>query len=88
FTHIPPIRLKNLAQHAGVISMPKIARMADDKRIDILLAFVKSFEIIALDDALDVLDLLITKIISDAKNLGQKNRLRTLKDLDKSVLAS
>lgn len=87
FTHIPPIRLKNLAQHAGVISMPKIARMADDKRIAILLAFVKSFEIIALDDALDVLDLLITKIISDAKNLGQKNRLRTLKDLDKSALA-
>ncbi|MEE9338373.1 MAG: DUF4158 domain-containing protein [Methylococcaceae bacterium] len=86
FTHIPPIRLKNLARHAGIISMPKIARMADDKRIAILLAFVKSFEIIALDDALDVIDLLITKISSDAKKLGQKNRLRTLKDLDRSAL--
>jgi len=87
FTHIPPIRLKNLARHAGVISVPKIARMADDKRIAILLAFVKSFEIVALDDALDIFDLLITKISSDAKKLGQKNRLRTLKDLDKSALA-
>jgi TnpA family transposase len=87
FTHIPPVRLNNLARHASVISMPKIVRMADDKRIAILLAFVKSFEIIALDDALDILDLMITKISSDAKNLGQKNRLRTLKDLDKSALA-
>ncbi len=87
FTHIPPVRLKNLARHAGVISVPKIARMADDKRIAILLAFVKSFEIIALDDALDIFDLLITKISSDAKKLGQKNRLRTLKDLDKSALS-
>ena len=87
FSRIPPVRLKNLARHAGVISMPKIARMADDKRTAILVAFVKAFETIALDDALDILDLLITEIAGDAKRLGQKNRLRTLKDLDKSALA-
>lgn len=86
FSPIPPVRLKNLARHAGVISMHKIARMPDEKRIAILLAFVKAFETIALDDALDVLDLLITNIAGDAKKIGQKKRLRTLKDLDQSAL--
>jgi hypothetical protein len=87
FSHIPPVRLKNLARHAGVISMHKIARMPDDKRIAILVAFVKAFEIMALDDAIDILDLLITGIAGEAKKIGQKKRLRTLKDLDKSALA-
>lgn len=87
FTHIPPVRLKNLARHAGMISMYKIARMPDEKRIAILVAFAKAFETIALDEALDVLDLLIANIAGKAKKVGQKNRLRTLKDLDKSALA-
>lgn len=82
FSHIPPVRLKNLARHAGVITLPKIARMPEDKRTAILVAFVKAFETIALD----VLDLLITGIAGGAKRIGQKNRLRTLKDLDKSAL--
>ena len=87
FTGIPPVRFKNLARHAGMISMHKIARMPDRKRAAILVAFAKAYEIIALDEALDVLDLLITDIAGEAKKLGQKKRLRTLKDLDKSALA-
>jgi len=87
FSRIPPARLKSLARHTGVISMHKIARMPDNKRAAILVAFVKTYETIALDDALDVLDLLITTIAGVAKRLGQKNRLRSLKDLDKSALA-
>jgi hypothetical protein len=87
FSRIPPVRLKNLARHAGAISMPKIARMADDRRTAILVAFVKAFETVAVDDAIDILDLLIAEIAGDAKKLGQKNRLRALKDLDKSALA-
>jgi hypothetical protein len=87
FSRIPPIRLKNIARYAGMTSINKIARMPDNKRTAILVAFAKTFEIIALDEALDVLDLLITDIVGEAKSAGQKNRLRTLKDLDKSALA-
>lgn len=87
FSKIPPVRLRSLARHAGMISVYKIARMPNDKRIAILVAFAKVFEIIALDEALDVLDLLIADIARKAKNSGQKKRLRTLKDLDKSALA-
>jgi TnpA family transposase len=87
FSSIPPVRLKSLARHAGLISMHKIARMPDEKRIAMLVAFVRAFETIALDDALDLLDLLITGIAGEAKKIGQKKRLRTLKDLDRSALA-
>jgi TnpA family transposase len=87
FTGIPPVRFKHIARHAGMISAYKIGRMPETKRTAILVAFVKAYEIIALDEALDVLDLLITNIAGEAKKLGQKKRLRTLKDLDKSALA-
>ncbi|QFT09991.1 MULTISPECIES: Tn3 family transposase [Vibrio] len=86
FTGIPPIRFKHIARYAGMISAYKIARMPTNKRKAILVAFVKAYEIIALDEALDVLDMLITQIAGEAKKLGQKKRLRTLKDLDKSAL--
>lgn len=87
FSHIPPVRLKNIARYAGMTSMHKIARMPDDKRIAILVAYAKVFETIAFDEAIDVLDLLITSIAGDAKKIGQKKRLRTLKDLDRCALA-
>ncbi|MCB0094068.1 MAG: Tn3 family transposase [Caldilineaceae bacterium] len=87
FSSIPPVRLKSLARHTGIISIYRIARMPDDKRIAMLVAFVWAFETIALDDALDLLDLLITEIAGEAKKTGQKKRLRTLKDLDSSALA-
>ena len=87
FSHIPPIRLKMIARHAGMITAPKIAEMPEPKRIAILVAFVKTFEVVALDDALEVLDQLTSEIISTAKRRVQKNQIRTLKDLDKSALA-
>ncbi len=87
FSLIPPVRLKMLARHASLISMYKVSRMPENKRIAILVAFVKAYEVIALDDAMDILDLLITGIAGEAKKIGQKNRLRSLKDLDKSALA-
>lgn len=87
FSAIPPVRLKSIARHAGIISMHKIARMSEEKCTAMLVAYVKAFETIALDDALDVLDMLIAEIAGKAKNAGQRKRLRTLKDLDKSALA-
>lgn len=86
FTTIPPVRLKHLARYASIVSVPKISRMPREKRISILVAYVKVFEIHALDDALDVLDGLLSDIISKAKKIGHKKRLRTLKDLDKSAI--
>ncbi len=87
FNGIPPVRLKALARHSQVVSVYNISRMPENKRIALLLAFVKAATVSWLDDALDILDLLITDIAGKAKGLGQQKRLRTLKDLDKSALA-
>jgi hypothetical protein len=41
---------------------------------------------IAIDDALDVLNLLVKDILAKSQKDGQKNRLRSLKDLDAAAL--
>ena len=87
FSGIPPVRLHALAQHAATAWAPTIARMPRQRRIATLVAFVATQEISTLDDALDVLDMLITEIAAQAKRLGQKQRLRTLRDLDQAALA-
>ncbi len=43
-------------------------------------------EAVALDDALDLLDILITEIFSDAARASDKSRLRTIKDLDAAAI--
>lgn len=87
FSGIPPVRIKTLARYAATAWAPTIARMPRQRRIATLVAFVAVHEINALDDALDVLDMLITEIAAQAKRLGQKQRLRTLRDLDQAALA-
>ncbi|MCP4304390.1 MAG: Tn3 family transposase, partial [bacterium] len=84
---IPPVRIKALARHAAAAWAPNIARMTPQRRIATLVAFVAVEEVNALDDALDVLDMLITEIAAEAKRLGQKKRLRSLRDLDQAALA-
>jgi hypothetical protein len=86
FSGLPAIRLRNLARYAGMASVKNIARMPEDKQLAVLTAFVKAQEITALDEAVDLLDMLILDIVRKAKKNGQKKRLRTLKDLDRSAL--
>ena len=43
-------------------------------------------EAIAIDDALDVLNLLVKDILASSQRDGKKNRLRSLKDLDHAAL--
>ena len=86
FSGLPAIKLRNLARYAGMASARYIARMPEARRLAVLTAFVKAQEIAALDEAVDVLDMLILDIAREAKKTGQKKRLRTLKDLDRAAL--
>ena len=86
FSSIPPGRLKALARYAATGWAPSIARMPDERRRATLVAFAYAYEAETLDDALDLLDLLITDIAASAKRRGVKKRLRTLEDLDKAAL--
>ncbi|MCP4285211.1 MAG: Tn3 family transposase, partial [Gammaproteobacteria bacterium] len=85
-SRIPPVRLRTLARYAATAWAPIIARMHSERRVATLVAFAYTFEIKALDDALDLLDLLITETVAQAQKLGKKQRLRTLRDLDKAAI--
>ncbi len=83
---IPPIRFKALSKTAFTLRAQAIARMPTERRIATLVAWAYVMEAIAIDDALDVLNLLVKDILSKSQKEGKKNRLRTLKDLDHAAL--
>jgi TnpA family transposase len=83
---IPPIRFKALSKTAFTLRAQAIARMPTERRIATLVAWAYVMEAIAIDDALDVLNLLVKDILSKSQRDGKKNRLRTLKDLDNAAL--
>ncbi len=86
FGNIPKTKINHLARYVTISWAPSIARMADDRRMAVLLAFAYVYETKALDDALDLLDMLITEITAQAKRTGDKKRIRSLGDLDKAAL--
>jgi TnpA family transposase len=84
--NIPKAKINYLARYVTLSWAPSIARMPDDRRIAVLFSFAYVYETKALDDALDLLDMLITEITAEAKRMGEKKRIRTLGDLDKAAL--
>jgi len=83
---IPPIRFKALSKTAFTLRAQAIARMSTERRIATLVAWAYVMEAIAIDDALDVLNLLVKDILAKSQTDGKKNRLRTIKDLDAAAL--
>jgi len=83
---IPPARIKILARHANAARSQAIARMPDTRRIATLLAFAYVLESTATDDVIDLLDLLIQSLLAKSQRQGEKERLRTIKDLDAAAL--
>jgi hypothetical protein len=60
--------------------------MPDERRMATLFAFARVFEATAQDEALDLLDQLISTLLARAERRGQQQRLRTLRDLDQAAL--
>ncbi len=85
-SRFPQGRINVLARYAARSTVYTIKRMQEDRRTATLLAFAKTIELTAMDDALDVLDSLIEKIFKEARQAGEKKRLRTLRDLDSASL--
>ena len=85
FTKVPLIKLRGFARYVTTSWTPSILRMPEYKKIAMLVSFTYIYEIQTLDYVLNLLDMLISEIVSSAKRIGEKNRLRTLGDLDKSA---
>lgn len=60
--------------------------MTEKRRLATLVAFAREYEIMAQDDALDLFDMLLAHLLNDARNKGQRERLRTLRRLDRVAL--
>jgi hypothetical protein len=84
--HLPLNRLRAIARYGAAARAQAIARMTLARRTATLLAFAQAFEHTAMDDALDFCDLLVTDIVRGAHNEGEKERRRTLHDLDAAAL--
>jgi hypothetical protein len=60
--------------------------MPDERRIATLLAFPRVYESVAQDDAVGLLHQFIGTNLLRAEHTGERERLRTLRDLDASAL--
>ena len=83
---IPPSRLAGLARFANTSKITAISKLPKARRLATLVAFVYTLEASAIDDALQVLEILLRDLFSSAQKADQKARLRTLKDLDAAAM--
>lgn len=85
-SRLPQTRIKFLARNAAASRAVAISKMPDHKRVATLLAFTHELEYTATDDVIDLLALFIRGLLAKSKREGEKERLRTLKDLDAAAL--
>lgn len=83
---LPTNRITTLARFANAAKAQAVSRLPDERRIATLLAFVHTLEATANDDVLDLFDVVITSMFTDAKAAGQKDRLGSIRDLDAAAL--
>ena len=84
--NISPSRIRTLAAYAVTSKASTLARLPDEQRAATLLCCARALEVTALDDSLDVLDLLLRDLLAKSERTGKKERLRTLRDLDTASL--
>ncbi|MGW5214808.1 transposase [Streptomyces sp. NPDC004051] len=82
---IPPNRLSALARYGLGTKAAKLERASEPKRTAMLTAVMRYLEAKAIDDALDLFEILMaTRLISAAKRSTDKQRLSTLPQLEKA----
>lgn len=82
---IPPNRLAALARYGLGTKAPKLERTSEPKRTAMLTAVMRHLEAKAIDDALDLFEILMaTRLISTAKRSTDKQRQSTLPQLEKA----
>lgn len=85
-SRIPPSRVKALSRIALSVRAQTIEKMPFERKMATLLAFAKEIEATAQDESLDILEGLVKELLAKSAREGKKERLRTLKDLDKAAL--
>lgn len=79
---VPAGRMESLARYAIAARAQAVARMGTERRLATLLAFALRVEVTSIDDALALLDVLIGTLLARVDRVGQRERLRSLPELD------
>ncbi|MFC8876929.1 MULTISPECIES: hypothetical protein [Streptomyces] len=88
-SQIPPNRMAALARYALGSKAPLLERAQEPKRTAKLTAVMRHLEAKAIDEALDLFQVLMaTRLLNTAKRKTEKERLSTLPQLEKASRAS
>ena len=84
---VPPVKVAALARYGLSATAPALREVSSQRRTATLLATVRQLEVDAVDDALDLFDLLMaTKLLARAEKLGNKAKLKTLPTLRRAAV--
>ncbi|ETA03452.1 hypothetical protein ThrDRAFT_01198 [Frankia casuarinae] len=82
---VPANRLATLARYGLAAKAPLLRELAEPRRTATLLATVRGLEAAAVDDALDLFDVLMaTRLLNPARRAAQQERLAVLPKLEKA----
>ena len=82
---IPEGKIKGLATYAFKAKAQLIQRMSEHKKLALLVAFIFIYKCKAMDEQILALSNFFETIFRRAKNKESKERLRTIKDLDRAA---
>ena len=84
-SRIPIGRISVLSRYASIARAQTIERMPDERRIATLVAFAITYTTSSQDDIIDYMERYFLTLFNGANRKGEKERLRSLKDLDSSA---
>lgn len=84
--NVPLNRIAALSRYTATVKAQTVSRMPVERRLATLYAFACMIEAAAHDDALDIFSFLINDLFNKAEQANKKQRLRTLKDLDRAAI--
>ncbi|MBV9729408.1 MAG: Tn3 family transposase [Pseudonocardiales bacterium] len=85
-TAVPRGRIAALARFAKAARAQAVAELSDQRRMATLVAFAATMGPVAGDEAIEVFDLLMGDLVRTSGQRADKDRLRTLKELDAAAI--
>lgn len=84
-SHIPIGKIRVLSRYASTAKAQTIERMPYERRVATLVSFAIIYTISSQDDVIDYIERYFSVLFNKSEKEGEKERLRSLKDLDSSA---
>ncbi|MCW2917315.1 MAG: transposase Tn3 family protein [Actinomycetia bacterium] len=83
---IPAGKVAALARFAKAARAKAVADLSGDRKLATLVAFAATMDPVSADEAIEVFDLAVSDLVRTSAFKADKNRLRTIKDLDTAAI--